>query len=156
MQAAGNLIASAAEFSAGMQNGKHDRNSRQTGFMLYPYRDTASIIGNIHNVSRQQLYDNSVTESSQGLVNGIIHNLIHQMVQPSRPCGADIHARAFPYRFQAFQHLNLVAVIFFLYFSDFIGIQLTMPSIVSLFPQASLPCFRDSAVLLTRLYYILV
>ena len=48
-----------------------------------------------------------VAVTGQRLVDGVVHDLIDQMVQAAGAGGADIHARALAHRFQAFQDLDL-------------------------------------------------
>lgn len=54
---------------------------------------------------------NVIAESRQMLVHGIVHDLIDQMVQSFSGNAADIHARAFSHRLQAFQHRNTSRII---------------------------------------------
>ena len=51
--------------------------------------------------------DDVVAVAGQRLVNGIIHNLEHQVVQPSAVRGvANVHARTLAHGFQAFENLD--------------------------------------------------
>ena len=52
-----------------------------------------------------------VAVTGQRLVNGVVHDLVHQMMQTALTGGADIHTRALAHRFQTFQHLDLAGVI---------------------------------------------
>ena len=52
-----------------------------------------------------------VAVTGQRLVDGVVHDLIDQMVQAALAGRADIHARALAHRFQAFQDLDLTGVI---------------------------------------------
>ena len=58
------------------------------------------------------------TEARQGLIDGVVHDLIHQVVQARGRGGADIHARPLAHRFQPLQHLDLGGVVFL---GDFFG-----------------------------------
>ena len=49
--------------------------------------------------------------AGQSLVDGVVHDLVDQVVQAPRPRGADIHAGTFTDRFQALQDLDLVAAV---------------------------------------------
>ena len=60
---------------------------------------------------RLDAHHDGVAEARQGLVDGVVHNLVHQVVQPPGAGGADVHARALAHGLQAFQHLDLVAVV---------------------------------------------
>ena len=49
----------------------------------------------------------------QRFVNGVIHDFINAVMQPTIIRGANVHAGALANSFQAFQHLNLVFIVFF-------------------------------------------
>ena len=51
--------------------------------------------------------------TSQGFINRVIDNFKHHVMQSGAIAGiADIHARAFANRFEAFQYLDTVGVVF--------------------------------------------
>ena len=75
--------------------------------------DATAVVGNIHHVSGQQAHLDLVAEACQGFVDGVVHDLIHQVVKAPGACRADVHTRALAHCLQAFQHLDLVAVIGF-------------------------------------------
>ena len=52
-----------------------------------------------------------VAVTGQGLVDGVVHDLVDQMVQSALTGGTDIHAGALAHRFQALQDLNLTGVV---------------------------------------------
>ena len=56
-----------------------------------------------------------ITEAGKGFIDGVVHNFIDQMVQTGLGGGTDIHTRTLANRLQAFQNLNLRAVIFTFY-----------------------------------------
>ena len=113
MEAAGNLVAAAAELAAGVEDGEHHRHSGQAGLVLHAHRDATAVVGNIHHVSGQQAHLDLVAKACQGFVDGVVHDLIHQVVKAPGACGANVHTRALAHCLQAFQHLDLVAVIGF-------------------------------------------
>ena len=49
----------------------------------------------------------------QRFVNGVIHDFINAVMQPTIIRGANVHARTLANSFQTFQHLNLVFIVFF-------------------------------------------
>ena len=57
----------------------------------------------------------SVAVARQGLVDGVVHDLVHQVVQARLAGGADIHARALAHRLQPLQHLDLGAAVLVLH-----------------------------------------
>ena len=114
MQAAGHLVAAPAELAPGVKDGKHHRHGGQAGFVLHAHGNAPAVVPDKHHVSRQQPHIDLVAKAGQGLVNGIVHNLVHQVVQSPGTGGADIHAGTLPHRLQSLQNLDLVAVIGFL------------------------------------------
>ena len=56
---------------------------------------------------------------SQGFIHGIVHHLVHQVMQPSRTGGTDVHSRALTHRLQAFKNLNLFSAVGSLNFCGF-------------------------------------
>ena len=107
METAGNLIASAAELAAGVEHGEDHFQGALSGLLLNIHRDAAAVIGDGNHVPFFDADLNVGAEASQGLVDGVIHNFINQVVQAGGRGGADIHARPLAHRFQTFQNLNL-------------------------------------------------
>ena len=56
-------------------------------------------------------HQNFVAMAGKGLIDGIVHHLVDEMVQTPRACGADIHPRPLPNRFQTFQNLDLLGAV---------------------------------------------
>ena len=54
----------------------------------------------------------SVTKTGEMFVNGIVENFEHHVMQTALIRVADVHARAFPDSFQAFQLVDLRGVVF--------------------------------------------
>ena len=81
MQAAGDLIAPAAEFAAGMEHGIHDLQSRTPGLGLDIHGDTPAVVGDGDGVAGIDGHGNMLTVSGQRFVNGVVHDLIDQVVQ---------------------------------------------------------------------------
>ena len=107
MEAAGYLIPAAAELAAGVEDGKYYLQSGFTGLGLNVNRNTPAIVGDSDGVARVDGDGDIGAVAGQGLVDGVVHNLIHQVVQAGLRGGADIHARAFAHRLQSLQDLDL-------------------------------------------------
>ena len=52
-----------------------------------------------------------IAEARQRLVNRVVDNLVDEMVQSRRAGRPDVHRRALPDRFQAFEDLNFVRAV---------------------------------------------
>ena len=107
VEAAGDLIAPAAELAAGVQNGENNFQSTLAGLLLNVYGDAAAVIGDGDDIPLLNANLNVVTEPGQGLIDGVIHNFINQVVQTRGGGGADVHARPLAHRLQALQDLDL-------------------------------------------------
>ena len=53
-----------------------------------------------------------VTVTGQSLIDGVVHDLVHQMVQTPLAGRADIHTGALAHSLQTFQDLDLAGVVF--------------------------------------------
>ena len=114
VQAAGHLVAGvlAAELAAGVEDGIDDGDGRQTGISLDVHGDAAAIVRDLNDVALQDLDLDVVAVTGQSLVDGVVHDLVHQMVQAALAGGADIHTGALAHCLQTFQDLDLAGVVF--------------------------------------------
>ena len=119
VEAAGYLIASAAELTAGVEHGVYHLQRRPAGLLLDVHGDAAAVIGNGDGVARVDGDGDLGAVSGQCLVNGVVHDLIHQMVQARGRCGANIHAGPLAHRLQPLQNLNFRGVIGGVHGGDF-------------------------------------
>ena len=86
MQTAGNLIAAAAEFAAGMQNGIHNRHGRQTRLVLHADRHAAAVILHADDVAGQDAHIDAVAIACKRFVDGVIYDFVNKVVKSSRSC----------------------------------------------------------------------
>ena len=114
VQAAGHLVAGvlAAELAAGVEDGIDDGDSGQAGIRLDIHGDAAAVVGDLDDVVLQDLDFDVVAVTGQSLVDGVVHDLVHQMVQAALAGGADIHTGALAHSLQTFQDLDLAGVVF--------------------------------------------
>ena len=113
VQAAGHLVAGilAAELAAGVEHGVDDGDGGNAHFGLDVHRDAAAVVADFNDVA---LLDGDLdvgAVSGQSLVDGVIHDLIDQMMQAPGAGGTDIHARALAHRLQTLQDLDLGAAV---------------------------------------------
>ena len=111
VQTAGNLVSAATEFSACVQDGKDNGDSRNAQFWLDAYRDASTVILDADDVARQQVHQNLGTMTCKDLVDCIVHNLIHQMMQTLWSGGTDVHTGTLAHRVQSLQDLNITGII---------------------------------------------
>ena len=76
--------------------------------------DAAPVIRNGNRPICVQRYRNRITVTCQSLVDAVVDDLVHHVVQ-TRPIVrvADIHARTFSNCFKAFENLDAVCAVFF-------------------------------------------
>ena len=110
VKAAGNGIAVAAKFPAGMKDRQDNFDSRFTDFM-HGDRNTAAIIDDSDAVVILNGYFNMSTISSQGFIDTVIDDFVDQMMKAPCRCTADVHPRPLADGFQSFQYLNLFGTI---------------------------------------------
>ena len=111
VEAAGDLIASAAELSAGVEHGVHHLQGGLAGLGLDVHGDAPAVVRDGDGVARVDLHQNVGAEARQGLVDGVVHDLVDQMVEARGGGGADIHAGPLAHGLQPLQHLDLRGVV---------------------------------------------
>ena len=89
-----------------MEDGIHHLQSGLAGLGLDIHWHAPAVIRDPDGVVLQNFHGNMVAVSRQRLVDGVVHNLIYQVVQAGGGRGADIHARAFAHGLQPLQHLD--------------------------------------------------
>ena len=110
VEAAGNGVAVAAEFAAGMKDGKHYFHGGLAGF-VHSCRNAAAVIGDgAAAVVIQGDFDVSAV-ACQRFIDTVIHDFIHQMVQAPGGGGTDVHAGAEAHGFQSFQYSYILRAV---------------------------------------------
>ena len=111
VQAARDLVAVLVELAPGVQLGQRDLGGRALGLVLVVHLhaggDAAAVVGDADGVVGVDGDDDVVAVAGQRLVDRVVDHLEHQVVQAGAVAGvADVHARAFAHRLQAFQDLD--------------------------------------------------
>ena len=115
VETAGDLIAPAAEFAAGMQDGEDHLQGGKAGLRLYVHGYAAPVVRYGDDVALSDDDVNLVAVPGQRLVDGVVHDLVHQVVETGGGGGADVHTGALAHRLQALQDLNLAAAVLMLH-----------------------------------------
>ena len=111
VEAAGDLVAAAAELAAGVEDGVNDLQSGLAGLGLDVHGDAAAVV---HHGDGVALVDGDLdlrAVACQGLIDGVVHDLVHQMVETGGGGGANVHTGTLPDSFQSLQDLDLGGVI---------------------------------------------
>ena len=105
MQAARYLVGFVVELTARVKLGHDNLESAHALFGMQICGDSASIVNDFDNVVR--LYDNRdvVAVTHEGLIDCIVDDFVHQVMQADGIRGTDIHARPFPDMFDTVQDL---------------------------------------------------
>ena len=111
MEAAGDLVAGAAELAAGVQHREHDGRRRQVVLLHDPDGDAAAIVGDGDRVIGIDRDDEAGAVPGDRLVDGVVDDFVDQMVEASRTGGADVHAGAFADRLKALEDLDILGVV---------------------------------------------
>ena len=95
-----------------MQHRKDNFHRRSSGLFVDSHGNTTTVIHNRNGIIFIDGDINLRTKTGQCFIHGIVHYLIHQMMQSAGRNAADIHTRTLSYRFQTFQNLNLICSVF--------------------------------------------
>ena len=109
VQTAGHLVAGilAAELAAGVQHGVDNGDSRDAQLGLDVHGDAAAVVRYLNDIAGLDGHLDMGAVAGQCLVNGVIYDLIDEVMQTGRPGGADIHAGALAHSLQTLEDLNL-------------------------------------------------
>ena len=111
MEAAGDLVPAVAELAAGMQHRQHQSDSGDLLNRVLLDGDATTIVGHPDATVVEEDNVDLVAVPGQGLIDGVVDDLVDQVVQATFPRGADVHAGAFANRLQTLQDRDLVGVI---------------------------------------------
>src|SRR5215218_4675120 len=100
MQTARDFVAAVTELGTGVQHSERQGDSGDLLPGMVLDWDAATVVDHLDPAFGQDPDHNRVAESSQRLIDGVVHYLVNQVVQASFPGGADVHAGPLAYRLQ--------------------------------------------------------
>jgi hypothetical protein len=109
VQPAGDLVSLAAELASGVQHGEHDLDARLPVLGHVVHRDAAAVVDDGYRTVHMDRDVDLRAEAGQGFVDRVVHHLVDEVVESLGPGGPDVHAGAFPDRFQALEDLDVLA-----------------------------------------------
>ena len=112
VQTAGDLISPAAELAARVQYCEHDLKRALAGLFLYIDGDASAVIAHADNVALFYRHGDAGAEARQSLVDGVVDDLIHKVMQTRQRGRAYIHTRALSYGLKSLKDLDLRSIIF--------------------------------------------
>ena len=112
VQAAGDLVAAAlAELAAGVQDGEHDLEGGLVLLLHLRDRDAAAVVDDGDRVVGMDRHRDGVAVARERLVDGVVHNLVDQVVQPAHAGRADVHAGTLADGLEAFENRDVLGVV---------------------------------------------
>jgi hypothetical protein len=112
VQAAGDLVAAAvAELAAGVQDGQHDLDGRLALLLHRRDGDAAAVVDDRDRVVGVDRDVDAVAVARERLVDGVVHDLVDQVVQATDTGRADVHARALAHGLETLQDGDVLGVV---------------------------------------------
>lgn len=104
VQAARDGVAAAAELAAGVQDRHDDLDGRPPLGGVQVHGDAAAVVRHAHAAVGLQRDVDAGGVAGQRLVHGVVHDLVHEVMQAPRAGGADVHAGALADGLEALEH----------------------------------------------------
>jgi hypothetical protein len=112
VEAAGDLVAVAAELAAGVQDGHHDLERAPVALVGHGRDgDSAAVVGHGARSVRVQADRDPVAVPRERLVHAVVDHLVDQVVETARAGGPDVHARPAADRLQALEDGDVPGVV---------------------------------------------
>ena len=109
MQPAGDLVAAAAELAAGVQRAQNDLDRGLSDPRDGIDGDPGAVVGDRSAAVLVQDDLDLGAAAGQGLVDGVVHNLIEEVMKTIGPGAPDVHRGALPNTFQPLEDLDLLS-----------------------------------------------
>ena len=112
VQSAGDLVAAAlAELPAGVQDGQHDLDRGPALLLHDRHRDPPPVVDDRHRVVGVDRDRDGVAVARQRLVDGVVYDLVDEVMKASQAGRADVHARTAAHRLEALQDGDVLSVV---------------------------------------------
>ena len=112
VQAAGDLVAAAvAELAAGVEHGQHDLDRRLALLLHRRDGDAAAVVDDGDRVVRVDRHVDAAAVAGERLVDGVVDDLVDQVMQPAHTGRADVHAGALAHGFEALEDGDVLGVV---------------------------------------------
>ena len=112
VQAAGDLVAAAvAELAAGVQDGEHDFDRRAALLLHDRHGMPRPLSTTVTELSGWIVTDDLGAEAGERLVDGVVDDLVDEVVQAHHAGRADVHARALANRLEALEDGDVLRVV---------------------------------------------
>ena len=111
VQAAGDLVAVAAELAAGVQLRHHDLDRGQAGALDDADRDAGAVVDDGHRAVAVQRHRDGVAAPREGLVDAVVEHLPDEVMQAPHAGRADVHAGTAPDRLETFEDRDVLCAV---------------------------------------------
>ena len=111
MEPPGDFVGDFVKLAAGMQLSQNNLRGRFLFGRMHVNRNAAAVVNDRHTVIDMDADVDLVAVTYQSLIDGVIHNLVDQVVQPSLGGVANIHSGSFSHRLEAFENFNIIGFI---------------------------------------------
>ena len=112
VEATGDLVpAAVAELAAGVQDGEHDLDRGLLLLLHLGHGDAAAVVGDGDGVVRVDRDRHGRAEAGQGLVDRVVHDLVHEVMQTADARRSDVHAGPFAYGLETLQDGDVLRVV---------------------------------------------
>ena len=111
MQPSGYRVGALLELAACVQRGQHRGQCRNLGLLVVVNRNPPSVVLDAHSPVCEQGDIDSRAESSHCLVDGVVDDLPHQVVQAARTGRSDVHSGPTSYRLESFEDGDIASVV---------------------------------------------
>ncbi len=109
------FVALVVKLAAGVQDGHNHLHGRDFEVWMHINGNAAPIVLHLNFALVSNGNFDQVTMTGQSFVDGVVHNLIHKVMQPALAGASNIHCRTLANSFKAFQHLNVVSIVVLFY-----------------------------------------
>jgi len=111
VQPAGDLVRVVVELAARVQDGHDDLGRRALFGRVHVDRDAAAVVHDGHRIVDVNRDVDVIAETGLRLVDTVVDDLVHQMVQPPRRGVADVHGGSLADRLETLENLDLRGVV---------------------------------------------
>ena len=111
VQAAGDLVALAAELAAGVELRQDDRERGKALVLHDAHRDARAPVADGDGVVRVEAHLDALVAPRERLVDRVVDHLVDEMVEPAGARRADVHPRAQADRLEAFENGDVFGVV---------------------------------------------
>ncbi len=112
VKAARHLVpAAVAELAAGVQHREHDLGRRALLLLVHAHGNAAAVVGDRDGVVGVDRDLDVIALAGECLVDGVVHDLVDEVMQAAHACRADVHAGPLAHRLQALEDRDVLRAV---------------------------------------------